>query len=106
MDITPPILLIEHSEKLARECRAIRNPGGSGQPGSGLKGGSMDATLRGYTLDFIKSMLTEESGKASGWFQDLELKSVFQPAFSLPQKHDIGFEASLRAVGPDGKPVS
>ena len=69
-------------------------------------GSSMDATLRGYTLDFIKSMLTEESGKTSGWFQDLELKSVFQPAFSLPQKHAIGFEASLRAVGPDGKPVS
>jgi EAL domain-containing protein (putative c-di-GMP-specific phosphodiesterase class I) len=66
----------------------------------------MNAPLRGYTLDFIQSMLTEQSGRASGWFQDLELKSVFQPAFSLRQKHAVGFEASLRAVGPTGTPVS
>lgn len=66
----------------------------------------MNAPLRGYTLGFIQSMLTEQSGRASGWFQDLELKSVFQPAFSLPQKHAIGFEASLRAVDPKGNPVS
>ncbi|HVY07137.1 MAG TPA: EAL domain-containing protein [Burkholderiales bacterium] len=66
----------------------------------------MDATLRGYTLDFIQSMLTEESGGISGWFEDLELKSAFQPAFSLPQKHIVGFEASLRAVDANGKPVS
>jgi EAL domain-containing protein (putative c-di-GMP-specific phosphodiesterase class I) len=66
----------------------------------------MNAPLRGYTLDFIQSMLTEQSGRASGWFQDLELKSVFQPAFSLPQKRAVGFEASLRAVDPKNKPVS
>ncbi|HEX7952344.1 MAG TPA: EAL domain-containing protein, partial [Burkholderiales bacterium] len=66
----------------------------------------MNAPLRGYTLDFIQSMLTEKAGRTSGWFQDLELKSVFQPAFNLPQKHAIGFEASLRAFAPDGKPVS
>jgi EAL domain-containing protein (putative c-di-GMP-specific phosphodiesterase class I) len=69
-------------------------------------GDSMNAPLRGYTLDFIQSMLTQQSGRASGWFGDLELKSVFQPAFSLPQKHAVGFEASLRAVDPKGNPVS
>src|SRR5258708_10636928 len=67
---------------------------------------SMNAPLRGYTLDFIQSMLTEKSGRASGWFGDLELRSVFQPAFSLPQKHAVGFEASLRAVDAKGNPVS
>jgi EAL domain-containing protein (putative c-di-GMP-specific phosphodiesterase class I) len=66
----------------------------------------MNAPLRGYTLDFIQSMLTEQSGRASGWFRDLELKSVFQPAFCLPQKHAVGFEASLRGVDPNGNPVS
>jgi EAL domain-containing protein (putative c-di-GMP-specific phosphodiesterase class I) len=66
----------------------------------------MNAPLRGYTLDFIQSMLTEKAGKTSGWFQDLELKSVFQPAFNLPQKYAMGFEASLRAFDPGGKPVS
>jgi EAL domain-containing protein (putative c-di-GMP-specific phosphodiesterase class I) len=66
----------------------------------------MNAPLRGYTLGFIQSMLTEQSGRASGWYQDLELKSVFQPAFSLPQKHAVGFEARLRAVDPNGNPVS
>ena len=80
----------------------------SGQPDSGLRGKDFhaNAPLRGYTLDFIQSMLTEQSGRASGWFEDLELKSAFQPAFSLPQKHAVGFEASLRAVDPKGKPVS
>ncbi len=66
----------------------------------------MNAPLRGYTLDFIQSMLTEESGKTSGWFQDLELRSAFQPAFSLPQKHAVAFEASLRAIAPNGSPVA
>ncbi len=66
----------------------------------------MNAPLRGYSLDFIQSMLTEKSGRTSGWFNELEIKSVFQPAFSLPQKHAVGFEASLRAADPDGKPVS
>ncbi len=66
----------------------------------------MNAPLRGYTLDFIQRMLTEQSGRASGWFRDLELKSVFQPAFCLPQKHAVGFEASLRGVDPNGNPVS
>jgi EAL domain-containing protein (putative c-di-GMP-specific phosphodiesterase class I) len=66
----------------------------------------MNAPLRGYTLGFIQSMLTDQSGRASGWYQDLELKSVFQPAFCLPQRHTVGFEASLRAVNPKGNPVS
>jgi EAL domain-containing protein (putative c-di-GMP-specific phosphodiesterase class I) len=65
----------------------------------------MNAPLRGYSLDFIQSMLTEEAGRTSGWFQDLQLKSVFQPAFSLPQKHAVAFEASLRAITPNGTPV-
>jgi len=66
----------------------------------------MNAPLRGYTLGFIQSMLTEQSGRVSGWFQDLDLKSAFQPAFCLPQKHAVGFEASLRGTDSNGKPVS
>lgn len=66
----------------------------------------MNAPQRGYTLDFIQSMLTEEAGRASGWFQELELSSAFQPAFSLPQKYAIGFEASLRAIDPGGNSVA
>jgi EAL domain-containing protein (putative c-di-GMP-specific phosphodiesterase class I) len=66
----------------------------------------MNAPLRGYSLDFIHSMLTEEAGRTSGWFQDLQLKSAFQPAFSLPQKHAVAFEASLRAIAPNATPVS
>ncbi|MBI3530587.1 MAG: EAL domain-containing protein [Betaproteobacteria bacterium] len=66
----------------------------------------MNAPLRGYTLDFIQRMLTQQSGRASGWFRDLELKSVFQPAFCLPQKHAVGFEASLRGMDPNGNAVS
>ena len=59
-----------------------------------------------YSLGFVQSMLTEQSGRASGWFKDLELRTVFQPAFSLPHKKAVGFEASLRGTGEDGSVVA
>jgi EAL domain-containing protein (putative c-di-GMP-specific phosphodiesterase class I) len=62
----------------------------------------MSAQFPGYTLSFVQSMLTEQSGKASGWFKDLELRTVFQPAFSLPHKKAVGFEATLRGSDEDG----
>ena len=66
----------------------------------------MNAPTRGYTLDFIQSMLSERSGRACGWFNNLELRTVFQPTFSLPHKHAVGFEANLRGYDPSGRPVS
>ena len=66
----------------------------------------MIARAPAYTLDFVQSMLTEQSGRASGWFKDLELRSVFQPAFSLPYKKAVGFEANLRGAGEDGSIVA
>lgn len=66
----------------------------------------MDAPTYGYTLGFIQSMLAEKSGRASGWFKELELRTVFQPIFSLPHKRAIGFDASLRSIDSQGKPVS
>ncbi len=59
-----------------------------------------------YTLDFVRSMLTEQSGQASGWFKDLELRTVFQAAFSLPYKKAVGFEAILRGTGEGGSIVA
>lgn len=66
----------------------------------------MNIRFPGYTLDFVQSMLTEQSGRASGWFKDLELTTVFQPAFSLPHKKAFGFEASLRGASEDGRVVT
>ena len=66
----------------------------------------MSASFPGYTLGFVQSMLTEQSGRASGWFKDMELKTVFQPAFSLPHKKAVGFEASLRGAADDGSVVA
>lgn len=66
----------------------------------------MDAPVRGYSLEFIQNMITEQSGRVSGWFNDLELKTVFQPAFSLPHKCAVGFEANLRSADTMGRPVS
>lgn len=66
----------------------------------------MNIRFPGYTLDFVQSMLTERSGRASGWFKDLELTTVFQPAFSLPHKKAFGFEASLRGASEDGRVVT
>jgi len=60
----------------------------------------------GYTLGFIQSMLTEESGRVSGWFKEMDLRTVYQPIFSLPHKRAIGFDASLRSTDSEGKPVS
>ncbi|HVY07138.1 MAG TPA: EAL domain-containing protein [Burkholderiales bacterium] len=59
-----------------------------------------------YTLSFVRSMLTEQSGRACGWFKDLELKTVFQPTFSLPHKRAFGFEANLRGAAGDGSTVA
>jgi EAL domain-containing protein (putative c-di-GMP-specific phosphodiesterase class I) len=66
----------------------------------------MNAPIRGYTLDFIQGMLSEQSGHACGWFNNLELRTVFQPTFDLPHKQAVGFEANVRAYDPAGKPVS
>jgi EAL domain-containing protein (putative c-di-GMP-specific phosphodiesterase class I) len=65
----------------------------------------MNAPTYGYTLGFIQSMLAEKSGRASGWFKELELGTLFQPVFSLPHKRAIGFDASLRSIDPQGKSV-
>lgn len=65
----------------------------------------MNVPMHGYTLGFIQSMLAEKSGRVSGWFKDLELRTAFQPIFSLPHKSAIGFDASLRGSDPQGRPV-
>jgi len=66
----------------------------------------MDSPVRGYSLEFVQSMITEQSGQLSGWFNDLELKTVFQPVYSLSHQRAIGFEANLRATNASGRPVS
>jgi EAL domain-containing protein (putative c-di-GMP-specific phosphodiesterase class I) len=66
----------------------------------------MNAPSKAYTLDFIRSLLTEKAGRVSGTFKDLQIKTAFQPIFSLPHKRAIGFDASLRGTDPDGKPVA
>lgn len=66
----------------------------------------MGAPSRAYSLEFIQGMITESAGRVSGWINDLELRTVFQPAFSLPHGRAVGFEASLRSSDPTGRPVS
>lgn len=66
----------------------------------------MDSAVRGYSLDFIHSMISEEGGRTSGWINNLELRSIFQPAFSLAHRCAIGFEASLRSLDDAGRSIS
>ncbi len=66
----------------------------------------MTAPSKTLSLDHIRSMLEEKSGRVSGAFKDLQLKSAFQPVFSLPHKRAIGFDASLRGTDAEGKPVA
>jgi EAL domain-containing protein (putative c-di-GMP-specific phosphodiesterase class I) len=66
----------------------------------------MNAPAKQYTLEFIQSMLDEKSGRVSGSLKDLQLRTAFQPIFSLPHKRTIGFDTSLRGTDPMGKPVS
>jgi EAL domain-containing protein (putative c-di-GMP-specific phosphodiesterase class I) len=66
----------------------------------------MTAAARGYSLEFIQSMLSEDGGRMYGWINDLKLKSVFQPAFSLPHKKAIGFDAHMRSADSKGRPVA
>ena len=66
----------------------------------------MNAQLPGYTLSFVQSMLSIHAGTASGWFKSIQVSSVFQPAFSLPYKKAVGFEANLRGASEDGSIVA
>ena len=62
----------------------------------------MRAGTHGHTLEHVRSMLTEESGIASGRFNGVELHSVFLPIFSLPHKQAVGFDARLRSMDDRG----
>jgi EAL domain-containing protein (putative c-di-GMP-specific phosphodiesterase class I) len=66
----------------------------------------MTATTPGYSLEFIQSMLSEDGGRVLGWINDLQLKSVFQPAFSLPHKRAVGFDAHMRSADSKGRRVA
>lgn len=44
-------------------------------------------------------------GRAVGRFKHLTLTSAFQPILSLAHRRSVGYEALLRAFGPDGKAV-
>ena len=59
-----------------------------------------------YTLDVIERLIAIDSGNAYGTFRDLRLSSHFQPVFSLAHGRAVGYEALLRAAGPDGNPVA
>ncbi len=65
----------------------------------------MNAQLPGYTLSFVQSMLSVQAGTASGWFKSIQISTIFQPAFSLPYKKAVGFEANLRGASEDGSVV-
>ena len=66
----------------------------------------MNMPAKGYTLEFIQSMLTEKSARVTGSFKDLQLRTAFQPIFSLPHKRTVGFDTSLRGTDSVGKPVA
>ncbi|HEX4985549.1 MAG TPA: EAL domain-containing protein [Burkholderiales bacterium] len=66
----------------------------------------MSANASSYSLEFIQDMLSEESGRTSAWFNDLELRSVFQPAFSLSHRRAVGFKAAIRSFSSRGNPVA
>ncbi len=55
-----------------------------------------------HTLEHVQSMITEESGIASGMFNGVAINSVFLPVFSLPHKQAMGFDARLRSTDNRG----
>lgn len=64
-----------------------------------------DDTSRGE-LPFMDSALYQEAERTYAVFNGLRLDSHFQPIFSLAHQRVIGFEALMRATGPDGRPHS
>jgi len=52
----------------------------------------------------MESALYHEAGCTYALFNGLRLDSHFQPIFSLAHQRVIGFEALMRATGPDGRP--
>ena len=56
-------------------------------------------------IETIKKFVTNENGTALGHFQAHQLRSAFQPIFSLAHKRAVGYEALVRVVGEGGRPV-
>lgn len=54
----------------------------------------------------ITDLIEVSTSGAIGHFYGCTLHSVFQPVYSFSHKKPIGYEALLRAVGPDDVPVS
>lgn len=65
----------------------------------------MKEALPVYSADIVAQAAHHEGEKAYGFFQGLRLSSVFQPIFSLAHKRIVGYEALVRAVNIQGKPV-
>jgi EAL domain-containing protein (putative c-di-GMP-specific phosphodiesterase class I) len=63
-----------------------------------------DGTCRKEAPAAADSALFHEAGCSYGLFNGLRLDSRFQPIFSLAHQRVIGFEALMRATGPDGRP--
>lgn len=66
----------------------------------------MDNHRNRYSLDFIKSMITDEVGKVTGWYKNLVLATLYQPVFSLPHRRPIGVDVILRATDSAGNQTS
>lgn len=62
--------------------------------------------MTNYSLSVVENSVVSEPPYIRGLFEGMRLSSHFQTVFSLAHGRAVGFEALLRAVGRDGKPVS
>ena len=57
------------------------------------------------SLSAVESAVVAEPPYTRAVFQDMRLSSHFQTVFSLAHGRAVGYEALLRATGPDGRPT-
>lgn len=57
-------------------------------------------------VDQVEASIRTESGRTVATYRDIQLRSAFQPIFSLAHRRPVGYEGLLRAYSGDGAAVS
>ena len=68
--------------------------------------GASDALTLDFSLAGIEAATTAEGDQINGWFKQFQLRSHYQPIFSLSHRRAVGYEALVRPVDAQGKALS
>lgn len=68
--------------------------------------GAPHALTRDFSLSGIEASTTSDGNEIKGWFKQFQLRSHYQPIFSLSHRRAVGYEALVRPVDAQGQALS